>query len=136
MEDGSIYDYIGGIQNVMLGADLSVIDALAAARTHNAEKAVCVVKHWCWIDLEAPGIVMQELSEKSQHPVMLLAQSVLFDSLTGQPRDGWVRSAPLVEFADEHIFETRHCLYVLIGHGRRRSMSLSDVVRRFRLSYE
>lgn len=79
---------------------------------------------------------MEDLSEKGQHPVVLVAQYVLFNSLFGQFRDGWIRSVPLVQFVDDHIFETRYCSYVPIGDRRRSSMSLSEAVRLFHLAYQ
>lgn len=85
MEDGSIYDYIGGAQELMLGANLGISDAVASARVHAAEKAVCV---------------LEDTSEKGQHLVVLVAQYVLFDSLFCQSREGWIRIAPLVQFVD------------------------------------
>ncbi|CAB1402578.1 hypothetical protein [Pseudomonas fluorescens] len=60
---------------------------------------------------------------------MLLMLNVVFNSSTKCSSALWRRSSPLVDFSDGMFFETQNKVYVLINHGRRKTMSLSAVVR-------
>jgi len=74
-------------------------------------------------------LVVQELALEGKKPVMLLMLNVVFNSSTKCSSALWQRSSPLVDFSEGMFSETQNKVYVLINHGRRKTMSLSAVVR-------
>lgn len=119
------------LSEVMSGSGLTLDEAIAVMTDRFPRRSVCIVADWFWVDLEAPGAVNEELIEQGKQPVMLLASDVLFDS-SGANRPGeWLRSTPLVRFTDAMFFETEITVYLLMGHGRRHTMSLSTMVQLF-----
>lgn len=95
------------------------------------DRSFCIVNEWIWLDLDAPGLVVNELESEGKKPVMLLMLNVVFDSSTKSNSPLWLRSSPLIDFSEGMFFQTQHKLYVLLNHGRRKTMSLSAVVRAF-----
>jgi len=115
---------------VMSGREIELEDAIQVTRERYPDSSFCVVSEWVWLDLEAPDLVIQELAAGGKKPTMLLVFNVLFDS-SSTSRSHWFRSTPLIDFTDDMFFQTESKLYVLLGHGRRKSISLSAVVRLF-----
>ena len=129
MKDFDIQQMIGP-SAVMSGCEIEVEDAIRATRERFPDSSFCIVNEWVWLDLEAPDLVIEELAAEGKKPTMLLVFNVLFDS-SSTSRSHWFRSTPLIDFTDDMFFQTESKLYVLLGHGRRKSMSLSAVVRLF-----
>lgn len=119
-----------GPSAIMQGADIELEEAIRLTRDKFPDRSFCVVKEWVWLDLDAPDLVVEELAAQGKKPVMLLVFDVLFDSSTSS-KSHWFRSTPLMDFTDDMFFHTANKLYVLLGNGRRKSMSLSAVVRLF-----
>ena len=129
MQDFDVQEMIGP-SAVMSGCDIALEEAIRVTQERFPDRSFCVVSEWVWLDLEAPDLVIEELAAEGKKPTMLLVFNVLFDSsLTSKPH--WFRTTPLIEFTDGMFFQTEHKLYVLVGHGRRKPMSLSAVVRLF-----
>ncbi|WAH59901.1 hypothetical protein LZ023_10325 [Pseudomonas silvicola] len=129
MSDFDVQDMIGP-SVVMSGSDVGLEEAIRVTRERFPDSSFCVVREWVWLDLDAPDLVVEELVLERKQPVMLLVFDVLFDSSTTS-NTHWFRSTPLIEFSDGMFFHTANKLYVLLGHGRRKSMALSAVVRLF-----
>jgi hypothetical protein len=119
-----------GPSAIMPGIEIDLQEAIHITREKFPDQSFCVVSEWVWIDLEAPDLVNAELVGQGKKPVMLLVFDALYDSSTTS-KSHWFRSTPLIEFIEGMFFQTEHKLYVLLGHGRRTSMSLSAVVRLF-----
>lgn len=129
MSDIDVQDIIGP-SAVMQGSSVELNEAIRITKERFPGQSFCVVENWVWLDLDAPDLITEELASEGQQPVMLLVFNTLYDSsTTANPH--WFRSTPLAEFSDGMFFQTTHKLYVLLGPGRRKSMSLSAVVRLF-----
>lgn len=129
MSDIDVQQMIGP-SAIMLGAGIELEEAIRATREKFPDRSFCIVNEWVWLDLDAPDLVVNELASEGKKPVMLLVFNVLIDSSTSS-KSHWFRSTPLVDFTDGMFFQTENKLYVLLGNGRRTSMSLSAVVRLF-----
>ncbi|MDD1965912.1 hypothetical protein NPS29_11320 [Pseudomonas putida] len=129
MSDIDVQQMIGP-SSVMQGADIELEEAIRVTQEKFPDRSFCIVDEWVWLDLDAPDLVVEELALEGMQPIMLLVFNVLFDSSTNS-KFHWFRSTPLVRFTDDMFFQTHNKLYVLLGHGRRKSMSLSAVVRQF-----
>lgn len=115
----------------MLGHDIDDNDAIEYVRERSPKKPFCLVRQWIWIDLDMPDSVRDKLISEGLQPVMIYSHQVVFDS-TGRFNPGdWVRSTPLLNFTDGCFFETRNTIYVLLGHGIRKSAELSTVIKIF-----
>jgi hypothetical protein len=119
-----------GPSEVMCGAQLELREAIAVTKERFPETSFCILDEWVWVDFDAPDLVIHELATQGKKPTMLLAFRVLFDSTTDEISHGF-RSTPLVHFSDSMFFQTENKLYVLLGNGRKTSMSLSTLVRMF-----
>lgn len=129
MKDFDVQQMIGP-SIVMPGCEFKLEDAIRVTQERFPDSSFCIVSEWVWLDLEAPDLVIEELAAEGKKPTMLLVFNVLFDS-SSTSKSHWFRSTPLIDFTDDMFFKTESKLYVLLGHGRRKSMSLSAVVRLF-----
>lgn len=129
MSDIDVQDIIGP-GAVMQGSSVELYEAIRITKERFPGQGFCVVNEWIWLDLDAPDLVVDELASEGKKPVMLLVFDVLFDS-SALSKCRWFRSTPLVDFTDGMFFQTENKLYVLLGNGRRKYMSLSAVVRLF-----
>lgn len=129
MSDIDVQDIIGP-SAVMQGSSVELHEAIRITKERFPGQSFCVVEDWVWLDLDAPDLITEELASKGQQPVMLLVFNALYDS-SSSANHHWFRSTPLVEFNDGMFFLTAHKLYVLLGPGRRKTMSFSAVVRLF-----
>lgn len=129
MQDFDVQQMIGP-SVVMSGCQIELEDAIRVTQERYPDSSFCIVSEWVWLDLEAPDLVVEELASDGKKPTMLLVFNVLFDS-SATFKSHWFRSTPLIDFTDGMFFQTDSKLYVLLGHGRRKSMSLSAVVRLF-----
>ena len=124
-------EQIIGPSAVMPGVEADLEDAIRIVQTSFPGRSFCIVNEWVWLDLEAPDLVVQGLASEGKKPVMLLMLNVVFDSCTKTSSALWLRSSPLIEFSDDMFFQTQNKLYVLLSHGRRKTMPLSAVLRIF-----
>ncbi|RML53559.1 hypothetical protein ALQ93_03851 [Pseudomonas syringae pv. pisi] len=129
MQDFDVGQMIGP-SAVMAGGLAELDEAIEMTRERFPGLSFCVVGEWVWLDLDAPDLVVQELANEGKKPVMLLVFDVLYDSTTAS-ESHWFRTTPLIDFTEQMFFQTENKLYVLLGRGRRKSMSLSTVVRLF-----
>ncbi|CRM19286.1 DUF6957 family protein [Pseudomonas sp. 35 E 8] len=129
MSDIDVQQMIGP-SALMSGGNIGLEAAIRVTQGKFPDSSFCIVDEWVWLDLDAPDLVVEQLASEGKKPVMLLVFNVLFDSST-LSESHWFRSTPLVEFTDDMFFQTTNKLYVLLGDGRRKSMSLSAVVRLF-----
>ncbi|KTB94082.1 hypothetical protein AO073_11060 [Pseudomonas syringae ICMP 11293] len=129
MSDIDVQQMIGP-SAVMHGAEINLEEAIRVTQDKFPDRSFCIVNEWVWLDLDAPDLVVDELALEGMQPIMLLVFDVLLDSSTNA-KSHWFRSTPMMDFTDGMFFQTQHKLYVLLGNGRRKSMSLSAVVRLF-----
>ncbi|WP_375277324.1 DUF6957 family protein [Pseudoalteromonas marina] len=94
-------------------------------------KPVCVVKNWMWWDLEVTEEESNVLKQNGQHASLIKADTVIDDeAMRFRPGD-WVRSSPLVSFTENCIFETQNTVYLLVGKGSRKTISLDTAISFF-----
>ncbi len=129
MSDIDVQQMIGP-SAIMQGAEIKLEEAIRVTREKFPDRSFCIVNEWVWLDLDAPDLVVEELALEGMKPIMLLVFEVLFDSSTNS-NSHWFRSTPMMDFTDGMFFQTQNKLYILLGSGRRTSMSLSAVVRMF-----
>lgn len=122
---------IVGPSAVMPGVEMDLEEAIRMTEARFPDMSFCIVDEWVWLDLDAPDLVVQELAIEGKRPVMLLMLNVVFDSCTKTSSALWLRSSPLIDFSDDLFFRTQNKLYVLLSHGRRKTMPLSAVLRVF-----
>ena len=120
---------------VMLGHAMAGETILALLDEHFPARQFCLVRNWIWIDLDLPDDVREELINMRFQSVMLYGD-VVIDSLGRFDEGDWLRSTPLVSFTQGCLFETRDTVYGLLGHGVRKSVALSTMVKIFRASKE
>lgn len=120
-----------GPGEVMFGTSLALEEVIALTSNQFPDQSICIVGNWFWIDLEAPAQVIEQMAERSQRPMMLLAFDVLFSSSGASHPGEWLRTTPLVAFTDDMFFRTQHTLYVLMGPGRKNTIPLSIVLQLF-----
>ncbi len=94
-------------------------------------KSVCVVKNWMWWDLEVTEQHKQLLKKNGQHAVLVKADTVIDDEAGRFLPGDWVRSSPLVNFTENCIFETGNTVYLLVGKGSRKTISLDTAISFF-----
>ena len=129
MSDIDVQQMIGP-SAIIQGAEIKLEEAIRVTREKFPDRSFCIVNEWVWLDLDAPDLVVEELAVEGMKPIMLLVFEVLFDSSTNS-NSHWFRSTPMMDFTDGMFFQTQNKLYILLGSGRRTSMSLSAVVRMF-----
>lgn len=129
MQDFDFTQMIGPSE-VMCGGQLELLEAIAVTEERFPGTSFCILDEWVWVDFDAPDLVIDELATQGKKPTMLLAFRVLFDRTTNDISH-WFRSTPLMHFSDSMFFQTENKLYVLLGSGRKTSMSLSTLVRMF-----
>jgi hypothetical protein len=95
---------------------------------HIPNKKVCVVKNWMWWDLDIPEQHKQLLQQSGQHATLIKADTIIDDE-AGRFRPGeWVRTSPLVSFTENCLFETKNTVYLLVGKGSRKKISLDTAL--------
>lgn len=103
------------------------------AKSHKLipSKKVCIVKNWMWWDLDVTQQEKQRLQQSGQYPNILKADTIIDDEARRFPPGGWVRSSLLVNFSENCIFETRNTVYLLVGKGTRKTVSIDTAMSFF-----
>ncbi len=114
------------------GCDESDIDLYKSkCREFLPYKSICVVKNWMWWDLEVTEEESNVLKQNGKQASLIKADTVIDDE-SGRFRPGdWVRSSPLVSFTECCIFETQNTVYLLVGKGSRKTISLDTAMSFF-----
>ncbi|ROZ79283.1 hypothetical protein EF096_20035 [Pseudomonas neustonica] len=121
--------YKGG--SPMPSRDLTENEAIALAEGTKPHKPWCIVKNWIWVDLEVSLEAQEAIQKTGYSPVMMYAHYVINDSKGRFNRGDWVRSTPLLTFAEQCLFETRNTIYVLTGEGTRKNAKPSTLMKIF-----
>jgi hypothetical protein len=126
--DGSINDglLVGGGTD-LLGSELSLEDALVAARQHYKWMPLCAVKEWVILDAIVNEAEGDKVAALGCLPVFLFAQRVVHDEQRRFEAGHWVRSGMATSFKEGFMFATRNTVYLLLGGGRRKPSSI-DVI--------
>ncbi|MCL1078614.1 hypothetical protein D5R81_11940 [Parashewanella spongiae] len=103
----------------------------ALSHTLILSKKVCIVKNWLWWDIDVPKNTLDLLTQNRLHPVMVKADTVIEDEAGRFHYGDWVRTSFLTKFTDNCIFETKNTVYLLVGSGMRKSVSLDVALSLF-----
>lgn len=86
------------------------------------DKPCCFVEDWCWWDIEVPK------TAKDQHSLCVIyARNVIHDDAGRFDNGDYVRTSPLVTFHKPAFFETSRTVYILVGKGTRKTISLENL---------
>jgi hypothetical protein len=86
----------------------------------------CLVSDWILFDLTMTPEQIQAVQSAGQQPAAVYARKVVFDSRGRFQEGDWVTSTLQVWHENCGLFCTRNTLYILLGNGRRHSISLKD----------
>lgn len=115
----------------MPGAQVSQDEALRIVRERYPYHEYCLVADWRWIDLDVTQAQLAELARTNRKPVVIYADSVIYDSQRRWDVGDFVRTSYLHKFEEGFIFQTLSTIYMLIGDGIRKRASLETLGRIF-----
>lgn len=115
----------------MPGAKVSQDEAVRIVRERYPYAEYCLVSRWRWIDLDATPEQRNELARTNRQPVVIYANTVIYDSQRRWDVGDFVRTSYLHKFEDGFIFKTLNSIYILIGDGIRTRASLETLGRIF-----
>ncbi|WP_289239943.1 DUF6957 family protein [Pseudomonas sp. FEMGT703P] len=113
------------------GAKVSQEEAVRIVREHHPYAEYCIVSKWRWIDLDVTPEQRAELARTNRQPVVIYADTVIYDSQRRWDVGDFVRTSYLHKFEDGFIFQTLNTIYILIGDGIRTRASLETLGRIF-----
>lgn len=115
----------------MLGAKVEQDEAVRIVRKRYPYAEYCIVADWQWIDLDITPAQLDELAKTNRKPVIIYADTVIYDSRRRWDIGDFVRTSFLCNFEDGFIFQTLNSVYILIGDGIRKRVSLETLGRIF-----
>jgi len=115
----------------MPGAKVSQDEAVRIVRERYPYAEYCLVSRWRWIDLDVTPEQRNELARTNRQPVVIYANTVIYDSQRRWDVGDFVRTSYLHKFEDGFIFKTLNSIYILIGDGVIKRASLETLGRIF-----
>jgi hypothetical protein len=125
--NGSINDGLLGDGADLMGSELSLKEALIAARKHCKWMPLCVVEEWFILDAIVTDAERAKVAAAGCQPIFLFAHKVVHDEQRRFEPGHWVRSSMGTAFKEGYLFETRNTVYVLLGPGHRKSSSIEAI---------
>lgn len=107
-----------------LDSDENVIELVQALYPR---KPHCLVEDWTILRAVVTDEELQKIQSAGQLPLVLFAHNVRFDSQRRFDVGDWMRSTFAVSFEEGFLFETRNTVYVLMGNGHEKSVSLKTI---------
>ena len=95
------------------------------------DKLICTVQKWIWWDLELGEQDAIRLSALNLKAAMIKADCVIDDEAGRFTYGDWVRTSYLKQFHSPCLFETPNTIYLLVGAGTRKKISLENAKRFF-----
>jgi len=100
---------------------IELVKALYPRKPH------CLVENWTILRADVTDEELQKIHAAGRLPLVLFAHNVRFDSQRRFDVGDWMRSTFAVSFEEGFLFETRNTVYVLMGNGREKSVSLKTI---------
>ena len=125
----SVLDLLQGPGEPMTGCALTADEAHIYMREHFPRQAYCLVRDWIWLDLIMEDKYCIALATTDRLPVMLYADTVVYDSAVRWGAGDFVRTSPLHRFDEGCLFHTHRTIYVLMGPGSRKPVAPETVMR-------
>lgn len=124
-------DFLSCDGKPMPGAEVSQEEAVRIVRERYPYAEYCLVSKWRWIDLDVTPKQRDELARTNRQPVVIYADTVIYDSLRRWDVGDFVRTSYLHKFQEGFIFQTLNTIYILMGGGIRTRASLETLGRIF-----
>ncbi|MDH1869231.1 hypothetical protein N5D83_20835 [Pseudomonas chengduensis] len=115
----------------MPGAQVTQEEAARIVRERYPYAEYCLVSNWRWVDLDVTPEHRSELAKTNLHPVLIYADTVIYDSRRRWEVGDFVRTSYLHKFEDGFIFQTLNSIYILVGDGVRKRASFETLGRIF-----
>lgn len=115
----------------LVGSELSLEDAMAAARKRYKWMPLCAVEEWTVLDAIVTDEERAKVTAAGCQPIFLFAHKVVHDEQRRFEPGHWVRSSMGTAFKEGYLFETRNTVYVLLGPGHRKSASIEAIFSLF-----
>nr|WP_282582707.1 hypothetical protein [Pseudomonas umsongensis] len=93
-------------------------------------KPYCLVEKWTVFQVDVTAEQLTSIHAAGQLPLILFAHNVIFDSERRFDVGDWVRTSMCISL-DESVFETRNTVYVLLGAGYEKSVTLKEILSFF-----
>ncbi|MEE5146827.1 hypothetical protein V2J91_12105 [Pseudomonas alliivorans] len=122
---------MGDSGTLLFGSELSLEDALAAARKRYKWMPLCAVEEWIILDAIVTDAERAKVVAAGCQPMFLFAHKVAHDEQRRFEPGQWVRSSMGTVFKEGYLFETRNTVYLLLGPGHRKSSSIEAIFSLF-----
>lgn len=126
-----VLDLLYGDGLPMPGFKASKNEAIRIVRERYPYAEYCLISDWCWIDLDVTPAQLNELTRTNRQPVVIYADTVIYDSRRRWDVGDFVRTSYLHQLEDEFFFKTLNSIYILVGDGIRKRASLETLGRIF-----
>lgn len=127
MDDGLLGD-----QGVALkGSELSLDEALQAARQRYKWMPLCAVEEWVILDAIVTDVERANVAAAGCQPMFMFAHKVVHDEQRRFEPGHCVRSSMGTIFKEGFLFATRNSVYVLLGPGHRKSATIQEIFSLF-----
>lgn len=118
---------LGGGGTDLMGSELSLEEALLAARQHYKQMPLCAVEEWVILDAIVTDAERAKVIAAGCQPMFLFAYKVVHDEQRRFEPGHWVRSGMGTSFKEDFLFATRNTVYVLLGPGQRKPSSIEAI---------
>lgn len=122
---------MGDSGTLLFGSELSLEDALVAARKRYKWMPLCAVEEWIILDAIVTDAERTKVAAAGCLPMFMFAHKVVDDEQRRFEPGHWVRSSMGTAFNDGFLFETRNTVYVLLGPGNRKSATIKEIFSLF-----
>lgn len=122
---------MGDSGTLLFGSELSLEDALVAARKRYKWMPLCAVEEWIILDAIVTDEERAKVAAAGCQPMFMFAHKVVDDEQRRFEPGHWVRSSMGTAFNDGFLFETRNSVYVLLGPGHRKSATIKEIFSLF-----
>ncbi|QCG66969.1 DUF6957 family protein [Pseudomonas veronii] len=115
----------------LVGSELSLEDAMSAARKRYKWMPLCAVEEWTILDAVVTDEERAKVTAAGCQPIFMFAHKVVHDEQRRFEPGHWVRSSMGTAFKEGYLFETRNTVYLLLGPGHRKSSSIEAIFSLF-----
>ncbi|MBD9459453.1 hypothetical protein IB241_17355 [Pseudomonas sp. PDM05] len=122
---------LGDPEVSLVGSELSLEEAMSAARKRYKWMPLCAVEEWTILDAIVTDDERAKVAAAGCQPIFMFAHKVVDDEQRRFEPGHWVRSSMGTAFKEGYLFETRNSVYVLLGPGHRKSASIEAIFSLF-----
>jgi len=99
----------------LVGSELSLEDAMSAARKRYKWMPLCAVEEWTILDAVVTDEERAKVTAAGCQPIFMFAHKVVHDEQRRFEPGHWVRSSMGTAFKEGYLFETRNTVYLCSG---------------------